>query len=317
MVENNNNNNNNNLSILNLENIYEIKDFTRINHEFIFSKDDNIILDEASNFKFYVDNKHLYKIQRNLNLEDEIKILQNNNVDLSKESSTLKFIGYLVSGDYEYLNSIMYNNSNNNQNRNKKGSLDSIQTMFVKALQMLADELGINFSDDILPIKLYIIGQAALEYWNDSENNLNNITFDINVLKTEQYNLFQIKAFQDIIYLMDKKIHNIYDYNNDEIIINNDSKMYDFPFEISFTKEIIDENNIILYIGDEEGVILNKVYACFESILSGTSARYKDLDFSKNWLSRMNIYNKEELFNKYPIFFDIVEINSTWENIFE
>ena len=321
-----------NIFKMSIEDYLDLEGFIRINHEFIFSKDLDMSLDESKDLAFYISNTNtgdfLYKINKNdsFNNEDVINYITENN---------LIFIGYLASGDIDDLNnnliSINRNNDsdngdasntfvNANGNRVKQGSLDNIQEMLIKALKLLAEELGTSFNKELLPVKLYIVGQAALEYWNYntamSEDFQNGLTFDIDVLKAEPNNLFDLKKFQDAIYLIDRKIHQMYEYNNDEIIINNDSKMHDFPFEISFTREIIDENSLIIYIGDEEGIILNKIYACFESILSGAAARYKDLNFSQNWLSRMNIYSKEELFNKYPPFNDIPEINSTWENIF-
>lgn len=224
-------------------------------------------------------------------------------------------IGFLVSGDLELF---QRDDASNNHGAVKWGSLDNLQSDLVMALRSLSSKLS-HFDPEELPIKMYMVGQAALQYW-DGESKMSISTKDIDIVKTEPYDLFEMKKFYDIIKIIDAEIKQLEDDDqnpNEDLIINNDAASQRFPFEIQYHCQIIDESILLLYVGDKESIELNKIYAFFESYLSSDKIRFKDMNFTNAWLHRMGIYDAETLMNRFPQFGEIQEVNQTWNKYFD
>lgn len=273
----------NNQFYLEVNSINKIDEYLVINNALIFSKNNSLCEDFLKNVKFY---------------------LSKNSISNSENGD---FIGYLISGDIELL-------KNKNKSNKNHGSLENLQSDLLLALRLLSEKLK-QFNFDELPIKMYLVGQAALQYWDRRIST----TKDLDFKQTEPENLFEMKKFCDIIKIIDMEIKQLEEEDinpNEDLIINNDAASQRFPFEINYHKEIIDEDTLILYIGDKESITLNKVYAFFESYFSSNRIRYKDIDFANNWLKSRNITSYEKLINRYPQFQEIQEINSSWERYF-
>ena len=225
-------------------------------------------------------------------------------------------VGYLVSGDLELFEHDDAFKSN--RSMNKFGSLDNLQSDLVLALRSLGTKLS-NFDPDDLPVKMYMVGQAALQYW-DGESKMSISTKDIDIIKTEPYDLFEMKRFYDAIKIIDAEIKQLEEDGqdpNEDLIINNDAASQRFPFEMQYHCQIIDEGILLLYVGDKEGIELNKVYAFFESYLSSDKIRFKDMNFTNAWLHRMGIHDAETLMDRFPQFGEIQEVNQTWNRYFD
>lgn len=274
----------NNQFYLEVNSINKIDEYLVINNALIFSKNNSLCEDFLKNVKFY---------------------LSKNSISNSENGD---FIGYLISGDIELL-------KNKNKSNKNHGSLENLQSDLLLALRLLSEKLK-QFNFDELPIKMYLVGQAALQYWDGYKVST---TKDLDFKQTEPENLFEMKKFCDIIKIIDMEIKQLEEEDinpNEDLIINNDAASQRFPFEINYHEEIIDEDTLILYIGDKESITLNKVYAFFESYFSSNRIRYKDIDFANNWLKSRNITSYGKLINRYPQFQEIQEINSSWERYF-
>ena len=267
-------------------------DFKVVNGELIFSSDASMCESMLKSVKFY--------------------IADNGKINNFGEGD---FIGYLASGDLELFEHDDALKSN--RIMAKIGSLDNLQSDLVLALRSLSTKLS-NFDPEDLPVKMYMVGQAALQYW-DGESKMSISTKDIDIIKTEPYDLFEMKRFYDAIKIIDAEIKQLEEDGqdpNEDLIINNDAASQRFPFEMQYHCQTIDEGILLLYVGDRDGIELNKVYAFFESYLSSDKIRFKDMNFTNAWLHRMDIHDVETLMSRFPQFGEIQEVNQTWDRYF-
>src|SRR5699024_10315608 len=101
---------------------------------FIFSQDNYLCeTDQLKRMKFYINNK-----------------------DLNNQGKG-DYLGYMVSGSLETLVLLSERNK-------KKGSQNNIQIDLLTAIKVLSKSLQ-DFKVDELPVSLYIVGHAALQYW--------------------------------------------------------------------------------------------------------------------------------------------------------
>lgn len=265
------------------ERISKFGDYLDVDQILIFSLNNQFAEDnELKDVKFYLNNDNIIN-----NLQDG------------------KFIGYLISGEIE--------NFKDDLNF-KRGNINNLSNDLLRAIKYLANHLNANITD--LPIQLYIVGQAALQYWDNKSRS----TQDLDVIKSmPNEDLFNQKQFLDLIKETDRYIKGL-EENSDEhdLIINNDAAYTgNFVFEMNYTKEVIIENVLELYFADEEGAKMNKVYAYFVQLLEEGRERTKDRNFVLNFIYSHGIENKEDLFNKWPQYKNIQTIANDWNIIFE
>lgn len=232
--------------------------------------------------------------------------LKGSNINTEEEGD---FIGYLVSGDAFLLKKLQLNGQN-------EGSLDNIQSDMKRALDILCKQLEKEIPDS-LPVELYVVGHTALQYWEgDSKVGT---TKDIDVKMVQPPELMEDYRFINCIYAMDRLVKNSQSNGEKEdLLINFEAKKQYFPFEISYTRVPVDEEILILYIGDKESIILNKVYAYFECLFMAQDNMFRTRDDTlvHSWLHKNGIHDKDTLLSRYPEFGYIQEHNLKWESFF-
>lgn len=214
------------------------------------------------------------------------------------------FIGYCVSGDVKEFD---------NQKIVKTGHIENWPNDLLRAIKYLANHLNEDITN--LPISLYVVGQAALLYWDRQYRT----TQDIDVYRTESEDLFEQKKFLDLIKETDRAIKNLKENSDDrDLIINNDaSKTGNFVFPITWTKHTILEGVLDLYFADEESAKLNKTYAYYVELFEEGRERVKDKYFVKEVFASYGINSKEKLFKRWPVYRDINENAMKWDSVFE
>ena len=256
------------------EKLTQLGDYLDIDQTLIFSTD-----------KTFSDENELKDIKFYINENNIVNNLQNG-----------KFIGYLVSGEIECFSESL---------KFKTGNINNLSSDLLRAVKYLAAHLNSDISE--LPIQLYIVGQAALQYWNNKVRS----TQDLDVYKTGvDENLFEQRKFLDLIKETDRYIKNLKENSDDhDLIINNDASFTgNFVFPMVYTKEIILENVLELYFADEEGASLNKTYAYFVQLLEEGRERTKDKIFAFNMFKKYGICSEEKLYQVWPEYRQIEEI---------
>ena len=262
-------------------NINKINEFIICDNLLFFSFDNNFCEDNIKDIKFYIN--------------------ENNIINNLQEG---KYIGYLVTGDLDLFN---------NNLENKIGDLNNLSQDLLLAIRYLANHLNTEITE--LPISLYVVGQAALQYWDNKYR----ATQDLDIIKAEpDDDLFENKKFLDLIKEVDRTIKNLTeDSDEHDLIINNDASFTgNFVFPMVYTKEIIKENILELYFADEEGVSLNKTYAYFVQLITEGRERTKDRLFALNIFKKYGITSKEKLFTTWPEYNNIQEIEMSWDSFF-
>lgn len=265
------------------EKINKFNDYIDVDQTLIFSLNNDFQEEnELKNIEFYINDNGIIN-----NLKDG------------------KLIGYLISGEIDYFTE--------NLKSTKNGNINNLSNELLRAIKYLANHLNTDISE--LPVQLYIVGQAALQYWNNKVRS----TQDLDIIKTGiNEDLFEQKKFLDLIKETDRYIKGL-EENSDEhdLIINNDAASTgNFVFPMNYTKEIVLENVLELYFADEEGASLNKTYAYFVQFLEEGRERTKDKIFAFNMFKKHGIYSKEKLYQVWPEYIQIQEVNFNWDYIF-